>query len=168
MPATMADDSVTSSFIDLHRHKTCRLDQAASCIIGNCSQLQVAAPPHVCLQPQVTDPPNLHPLQHDRYRVPFGNAGAKQSWCGCCLLCWPPTLTSYLKPHTKPMPIGLLRMSCLDCWSRVTVSKLLPCSYPQVCLDLSAFGLRSGLSKESILLLKLIKFSNLQICSERH
>ena len=60
--------------------------------------------------------------------------GARQSWCGCCPLCWPPTPTSCLKPPPRLRPTASLRVSCHACWSRATLSRLLRCRKPQVCI----------------------------------
>lgn len=60
------------------------------------------------------------------------------------------------------MPRDSLRMSCLDCLSRATVSRLLLLLRTdlQVTLNLSAFDLRTGVNMDSTLSLKLIDLSS--------
>ena len=62
------------------------------------------------------------------------------------------------------MPIGSLRMPCLDCLSRATVSRLLLRTDPQVLLNLSAFDLRTGVNMESSLPGMLINVSSMFTC----
>ena len=108
-----------------------------------------------------SDQPSQHTcLATWSLEVPLYVAGAEQGWCGCCPLCWPPTLTSCLRPRTKLRPIGSLRVLCLDGWSRATVSRMLLCTHPQVLLDLFAFSVRRSVNKESTLLMKLINLGS--------